>query len=262
MRLLLALLFCLPALAQVPAEDSRNTTIPNTDTHFTPRAYKTLGEWEARRTHLRKQILSAAGLLPMPVKTDLHPQIFGRIENSDYSIEKVLIETLPGYYLGGNLYRPLKPAPAGGFPAVVSPHGHWNYGRLEHTTVASIPARAINLARQGYVVFAYDQVGYNDTIQTPHDFGSPVEQLWHFGPLPLQLWNSIRAVDYLQSLPQKNPRQLGEKQIDGGHVLVDLNGPRFQVVTDASSGERTGSPMHNPFGRLKLVSMRDIAETN
>src|SRR5471030_1856365 len=159
MRLHLAALFCLPLLAQVPAQDSRNTNIPNTDTHFTPRVYQTLAQWEARRAYLRKQILSAAGLLPLPVKNDLHAQIFGRIENRDYSIEKVLIETLPGYYLGGNLYRPLQPAPAGGFPAVVSPHGHWNYGRLEHTTLASIPARAINLARQGYVVFAYDQVG-------------------------------------------------------------------------------------------------------
>src|ERR1051326_6897969 len=158
MRLLpLALLLCLPAPAQVPAQDSRNTNTPNTNTHFTPRVYKTLSEWEARPAYLRKQILPAAGLLPMPVKMDLHPQIFGRIENRDCSIEKVLLETLPGYYLGGNLYRPLKPAPAGGFPAVVSPHGHWNYGRLEHTDIASVPARAINLARQGYVVFAYDQ---------------------------------------------------------------------------------------------------------
>jgi len=222
MRPLLALLFCLPALAQVPAEDSRNTAIPNTDTHFTPRAYKTLGEWEARRTHLRKQILSAAGLLPMPAKTDLHPQIFGRIENGDYSNEKVLIETLPGYYLGGNLYRPLKPSPAGGFPAVVSPHGHWNYGRLEHTTVASIPARAINLARQGYVVFAYDQVGYNDTIQTPHDFGGPKEDLWAFNPLTVQFWNGIRAVDFLESLPGVNRNKIGATGASGGATQTFL----------------------------------------
>src|SRR5205085_9164221 len=96
MRLLLALLFCLPLPAQVPAEDSRNTSTPGTDTHFTPRVYRTRGEWEARRAYLRKQILSASGLLPLPVKRDLRAQIFGRIENRDrdYSIEKVLLETL------------------------------------------------------------------------------------------------------------------------------------------------------------------------
>ena len=152
MRMLSILILCGALQAQIPATDARNTEIPNTDTHFTARTYKTLAEWQARRAYLRKQILSAAGLLPMPPKTPLHPQIFGRIENKTYSIEKVLLETMPGYYLGGNLYRPLKPAPAGGFPAIVSPHGHWNYGRLEHTVLASVPARCINFAQQGYVV--------------------------------------------------------------------------------------------------------------
>ena len=130
MRGLLTFLTCVTLHAQIPLTDARNTEIPNTDTHFTARSYKTLGEWQARRAQLRKQILSAAGLLPMPPKNDLHPQIFGRIENKTYSIEKVLLETLPGYYLGGNLYRP-KNSP-GKHPAVLNPHGHWTYGRLEN----------------------------------------------------------------------------------------------------------------------------------
>jgi dienelactone hydrolase len=215
-------LVCGALYAQIPATDARNTEIPNTDTHFTARTYRTLAEWQARRAHLRKQILSAAGLLPMPPKNELHPQIFGRIENKTYSIEKILLETMPGYYLGGNLYRPMKPAPAGGFPGIVSPHGHWNYGRLEHSVNASIPARCINLAQQGYVVFCYDMVGYNDTVQTPHDFGSPVEQLWDFGSLSLQLWNSIRAVDFLQSLPGVNAARIGATGASGGGTQTFL----------------------------------------
>jgi dienelactone hydrolase len=218
MRLLFAIFSaCLAAHAQIPAQDARNVNLPNTDTHFTARTYKTLAEWQARKEFLRQQILSAAGLLPLFPKNELHPQIFGRIENRDYSIEKVLLETLPGYYLGGNLYRPLKPAPPDGFPAVLTPHGHWVYGRLEHTTIASVPARAISLARQGYVVLAVDMVGYNDTIQTPHDFGDkPVEQLWGFGPFGLQLWNAIRAIDFLQSLPGVNPNMIGATGASGG----------------------------------------------
>jgi hypothetical protein len=54
----------------------------------------------------------------------------------------------------------------------------------------------------------------------------------------------------------------GDKPIDNGHVLGDLDGPRFRVFTADSPAGLAGSPMHNPFGRLKLVSMRDIAETN
>ena len=46
-------------------------------------------------------------LTPLPERTPLNAKIFGRIENKDYSIEKVYIETLPGFYLSGNLYRPL-----------------------------------------------------------------------------------------------------------------------------------------------------------
>jgi dienelactone hydrolase len=176
--------------------------------------------------------------MPLFPKNELHPQIFGRIENRDYSIEKVLLETLPGYYLGGNLYRPLRPAPPEGFPAVISPHGHWNYGRLEHTTIASVPARGISLARQGYVVFAYDMVGYNDTVQTPHDFGDkPVEQLWGFGPLGLQLWNSIRAIDFLASLAGVNPHQIGATGASGGAtqtLLVSAVDDRIQFSAPAN----------------------------
>lgn len=230
MRLILAFTcVCALAEAQIPSQDSRNTETPNTDTHFARKAYHSLDQWEARKAALRRQILSAAGLLPMWPKNPLHPQIFGRIENRDYSIEKVLLETLPGYYLGGNLYRPLKPAPAAGFPAIISPHGHWQYGRLEHTDINSVPARCINLARQGYVVFAYDMVGYNDTIQTPHDFGDkPEEQIWAFGPLGLQLWNSIRALDFIESLPNVNRRQMGVTGASGGATQTML----VQAVDD------------------------------
>jgi dienelactone hydrolase len=219
---LAALLIAGIAYAQVPAQDSRNTNVPNTDTHFTAPTYKTLAEWQERREHLRKQILSAAGLLPMPKKTPLNPQIFGKIVNGAYAIEKVLLETMPGYYLGGNLYRPTRPAPPEGFPAIATPHGHWTYGRLEHTDTASVPARAINLAEQGFVVFAYDMVGYNDTIQTPHDFATRRDNLWDFGPLPLQLWNSIRVVDFLESLPGVNPRKIGATGASGGGTQTFL----------------------------------------
>jgi len=164
-------LFSVCAFAQIPSEDSRNTNVPNTNTHFTMPVYRTLAEWEAHKKKLRSQILFAAGLVPMPAKNPLHPVVFGRIEHPDYSIEKVYIETLPGYYLGGNLYRPR--GRSGKLPGMLTTHGHWDYGRLEHQPLNSVPVRAINLARQGFVVFSYDMAGYNDTMQTPHDFGGP-----------------------------------------------------------------------------------------
>jgi dienelactone hydrolase len=206
--------------AQVPAQDSRNANVLDTNTHFTMPVYRTLAEWEVHKQKLRTQILFAAGLLPMPSKNPLHPVIFGRIERADYSIEKVYIETLPGYYLGGNLYRPR--GRAGKLPGMLTTHGHWDYGRLEHQPLNSVPTRAINLARQGFVVFSYDMVGYNDSMQTPHDFGGPREQLWSFGPLGLQLWNSIRALDFLQSLPDVDPEQIAMTGESGGGTQTFL----------------------------------------
>jgi hypothetical protein len=54
----------------------------------------------------------------------------------------------------------------------------------------------------------------------------------------------------------------GEKPVEDGHLIADLNGPRFQAYYQDAPKEYAGSPMHNPFGRLKLVSMRDVAERN
>ncbi len=206
--------------AQVPETDSRNATTPDTDTHFRPPTFHSLAAWETRREALRRQILAAAGLDPLFERTPLRPRVFGRLDRKGYSVEKVLLETLPGYYLGGNLYRPA--GPAHGLPAIVSPHGHWAYGRLENTAIASIPARCINLARQGFVVFSYDMVGYNDTLQTPHDFGGPSEELWSFGPLALQLWNSVRAVDFVAQLPDVDPQRIAATGASGGATQILL----------------------------------------
>ncbi|MEJ7605631.1 MAG: hypothetical protein WKF37_05055, partial [Bryobacteraceae bacterium] len=90
------LIVTLSAFAAVPLTDNRNTKTPGTDTHFRAPSFASLKKWTIRRGALRKQVASAAGLMPMPERTPLNPKIFGRIENKDYSIEKVYIETLPG----------------------------------------------------------------------------------------------------------------------------------------------------------------------
>ncbi len=166
LRFALLFLLGLAASAQIPEQDRRNTDVRHVNYHYTMASYPSREAWLERAQFLRKQILAAAGLLPLPEKPPVRAEVFGQIERDGYSIEKVLLETYPGFWLGGNLYRPR--GRQGPFPAVVSPHGHWSYGRLENTDLASIPARGINLARQGFVVFTYDMVGYDDTTQFPH----------------------------------------------------------------------------------------------
>jgi dienelactone hydrolase len=195
------------------AQDARNTVLTSR-THYTMPVFTSRDAWLERAAFLRRQILSSAGLLPMPEKRPLNAQIFGKIERDGYTIEKVLLETLPGFYLGGNLYRPL--GRQGPFPGIVSPHGHWHYGRLENTATVSVPGRAINLARQGFVVFSYDMIGQNDTNQIPHHWGDERYDLWSIGPMGIQLWNSIRSVDFLSSLTDVDANRLGVTGASGG----------------------------------------------
>lgn len=215
---LIATVVC--AHAAVSTYDVRNVEVPDPKTHFRTPVYKTRKEWLERKDQLRKQILSAAGLLPMPVKTPLHPTFVRRNTFADYAIDVVLLETMPGYYLGGNLYRPLQAK--SGAPAVLLPHGHWKNGRLENIPAYSVPVLGINLARQGYVVFAYDMVGFNDTRQTSHDFTGWDENLWGFHPMGLQLWNSIRALDFLESLKEVDTKRIAVTGASGGATQTFL----------------------------------------
>jgi dienelactone hydrolase len=197
----------------IPAQDTRNTVL-SSRTHYTMPAFATREAWQERAGFLRKQILASAGLLPMREKRALNAQVFGKLERQGYSVEKVLLETLPGFYLGGNLYRPL--GQQGPFPGVVAPHGHWAYGRLENTALVSVPGRAISMARQGYVVFTYDMVGQNDTDQIPHHWSEARHDLWNIGPMGIQLWDSIRATDFVSSLPDVDPTRIVATGASGG----------------------------------------------
>jgi hypothetical protein len=55
---------------------------------------------------------------------------------------------------------------------------------------------------------------------------------------------------------------VGDKAIAHGHILADEAGPRFQAMAASNNDFEAGSPMYNPFGRLKLVSIKDVAESN
>jgi hypothetical protein len=196
---------------------------------FPPPRYTDRAAWDARAAYVRQHVLASAGLLPLPEKRPLNPNVFGEIKRTDYTVAKVHFESFPGFLVTGNLYRPIGDGP---FPAVLSPHGHWAYGRLENTTLNSGPGRAIGLARQGFVVFTYDMVGYLDSQQLPHTFGGKRESLWGLSLAGLQLWNSIRAVDFLESLPYVRREAIGMTGESGGGTqtfLLSAVDPRIAV---------------------------------
>ncbi|HKJ67898.1 MAG TPA: acetylxylan esterase [bacterium] len=205
----------------VTFRDIRLLTMRETETPFTLPDYPDRAAWEKKNQYLRTHILVSAGLWPMPEKTPLNAHVFDTITHEDYSVSKVYIETYPGFYLCGNLYRPH--GKNGPFPGIVSPHGHWERGRLVDTEVNSVPARGINFAKQGYVIFVYDMIGYNDTRQIGHDFAADsLSNLWGINLLGIQLWNSIRAVDFLTSLPAVDTTRIGVTGASGGGTQTFL----------------------------------------
>ena len=194
--------------------DSRGAKSRDLNTPYTFPNY-TKAEWTEKAEALRLQIRVANGLVPKHEQTPLNAQISGRIEREDYTVENVYFEAFPGFLTTGNLYRPK--GKTGPFPAIVSPHGHWGRGRLEDIERGSIPARCINFAKQGYVVFAYDMIGYNDSAkQLEHRYGGVAESLWGLSAMGLQLQNGIRAIDFLQSLQDVDDERIGCTGASGG----------------------------------------------
>jgi dienelactone hydrolase len=207
----------------------------NTDT---PRDFPVItsrDQWQQRAKKIRQHILISCGLWPLPPRCPLDAHISGRIERDGYSVERVYFQSLPGFYVGGNLYRPLGKG-KGPFPAVLNPHGHWDLGRLADTKDGSIPARCISFARQGMLAFSYDMVGFNDThfpdtpqhvpfYQVHRMFATNrTDMLWNISLMGLQTWDSIRALDFLESLPEADRHRLACTGESGGGTQTFMLG--------------------------------------
>jgi hypothetical protein len=215
--------------------DPRDSLNIDSKTAFTPRHYTDLKTWESRRSALRRQILVSAGLWPLQNRGPLAVHRFGRINKGPYVVEKLALETLPGFFVGANLYIPARLSrPA---PAVLVAHGHWKHGRTHHADDYSVPALCANLAAQGFIALAWDMVGYEDTRQLPHHFGdSPEELSWLFTPFSLQLWNAIRALDFMESLPEVNRFQIGMTGTSGGGTQTYLLAAIDERIRAAAPG--------------------------
>jgi hypothetical protein len=191
--------------------------------------------WDAESQRIREQLLVACGLWPMPEKSPLAPVVHGKIERDGYSVEKVYFASRPGHYVTGSLYRPANLQ--GTAPGVLCPHGHWANGRFydagdaaaeEQITIGAeefpsgarspLQARMVQLARMGCVVFHYDMVGIADNQPIDHrgGFNDVQAELWLQNKLGLQTWNSIRALDFLTSLPDVDASRIGVTGASGG----------------------------------------------
>jgi dienelactone hydrolase len=153
--------------------------------------YTTGEAWQQRAREIRTQILRATGLDPLPEKCPLNPFLGEARLYDGYQIRNAAFQSLPGVYVTGSIYSPINYEEA--LPGVLSPHGHWpdssDYGRYR----PDVQYRCAALARLGAMVFTWDMVGYGQLAELGWKHDHPMT-------MKLQIWNSIRAVDFLISL--------------------------------------------------------------
>jgi dienelactone hydrolase len=235
---------------QLP-DDVRLGPLKDLDGYFPFTPAKSPAEWSRRAERVRRQLLVALGLWPMPTRTPLNAVIHGRVERDDYTVDRVYFESVPGFFVTGSLFRPKT---SGRHPAVLCPHGHWADGRFHDDGLDAVrkeiaagaehfeeggrsilQARCVELARLGCVVFLYDMIGYADSQQIPeslaHGFAkqrpemnatenwglfSPQAEAHFQSVMGLQTWDSIRALDFLTSLPDVDPQRVAVTGASGG----------------------------------------------
>ena len=162
-----------------------------------------LSDWNIRSTKIIEQVKTGMNLNRVPKKSSSRATIHSKQEMDGYTVENVFFESIPGFYVTGNLYRPKKQATS--YAGILCPHGHDNNkeGRFREQT----QIRCATLARMGAIVFAWDMVGYGDSKQCSHDVK---------GVQRLQTINSIHALDFLLTLPGIDKSRIGITGESGG----------------------------------------------
>lgn len=182
--------------------------------------WNTRSDWEDRSEIIRKGIITGMKLDQMPKRdTPFNVFIHSTREMDGYIVENIAIESFPGFFITGNLYRPLALASFQKSPGILSVHGHGTDPRFGE----SVQKRSAAFARMGAVVFAYDMIGYGDSKQVDHKI--PIA-------LSIQSYNSQRVIDYLISRPDVDPDRIGVTGESGGGtqtIMITAIDPRIKV---------------------------------
>lgn len=209
------------------------------------KTYSDQASWTKRANMIKATILKGAKLEVLPGRCPLNPVRNNKKDFGEYTVESVAFESLPGFYVSGNLYLPK--TFTGKIPGIACPHGHWenpaDYGRFRN----DMQYRCGTLAIMGAAVFAYDMVGYGESQPCIHDTPQA---------LRIQTWNSMRVLDFLLSLGFVDETKLGVTGASGGGTQsfllaatddrVDVSVPVVQVSAHFYGGCicESGMPIH------------------
>ena len=189
-------------------------------------ALQTRADAEAYVRSVQEKIQRSFG--SWPEKTPLKPRITGVIERDQYRIEKVIFESRPGFLVTANLYVPTGRALP--LPGVVGTCGHTSNGKAGE----AYQAFAQGLARLGYVVLLYDPIGQGERLQhvddslkprhgvgtREHNYVGNQQYLVDENLAFWRSWDGIRALDYLVTRKEVDPKHLGITGNSGGGTLT------------------------------------------
>ena len=170
--------------------------------------------WRDRRDYLEQVVLKGLGLDPLPERTPLNARIVARHDMDDYTIENVIFYSRPNFPVTANLYRPKIKTP-GKRAAILCPIGHsLDTGKA----YKAYQIRCIKLARLGFTVMIYDAVGHGERCISGNSHHEGGFALLPSGRtvLGFMVWDSMRGIDYLQSLPEVDPERIGVTGNSGG----------------------------------------------
>src|SRR5688572_19962283 len=179
---------------------------------------RSLHDWKGQQPELRRQLLDMLGLDPLPKRTPLKAQITGRVEQDTYTIEKIVFQSLPGLYVTGNFYIPIGDVKA--LPTILYLCGH-----SPHPLGAKFhyQDRAIWFASNGYPCLVLDTHEFGELSGIHH--GTHDLNMWHwlslgYTPAGVEVWNAIRALDYLETRPEVDAKRIGLTGISGGGAMT------------------------------------------
>jgi dienelactone hydrolase len=186
----------------------------------------TQADWEKRRPELRRQFLDMMGLWPLPPKTDLKATVVGTVDAGDFTVERLHFQSLPGLYVTANLYLPkdaggLRPPLARKYPAILYLCGHGNVveNGVSFGSKVAYQYHPAWFAAHGYVCLILDTLQLGEVQGLHH--GTYREGMWWwqargYTPGGVELWNAIRALDYLETRPEVDTKRIGLTGRSGG----------------------------------------------
>ena len=191
-------------------------------------ALSTPQDIEQRQAYVRSTLLRLLGGLPEQ-RGPLNLRRTGTLDRGDYRVEKVVFESLPNFFVTGNLYIPKNGKPP--YPAVLQPVGHSQNGKAG----GGYQSLSIGLVKNGFVVLTYDPIGQGErTIFYNADLrgslvGSSTREHQMVGIQSLlagqsvaryRVWDGIRGLDVLESLAEVDKTRLGIAGCSGGGTLA------------------------------------------